>query len=63
MTAFLPQIPVVHIPTLRLDRKPPYLIRAMQACGALFAKTPVAEVFVEKTLDTCQEMIRDFVRV
>jgi hypothetical protein len=38
-------------------------IRAMQACGALFVKTPVAQAFMEKTLDTCEELIRDFVRV
>jgi hypothetical protein len=36
-------------------------LRAMQACGAIFVKTPVAQAFVEKTLSTCQELIRDFV--
>jgi hypothetical protein len=61
LTAFLPQIPVVHIPTLRLELKPPMFLRAMQACGAIFVKTPVAQAFVEKTLSTCQELIRDFV--
>jgi hypothetical protein len=35
-------------------------LRAMQACGAIFVKTPVAQAFVEKTLSTCQELIRDF---
>jgi hypothetical protein len=38
-------------------------IRAMQACGALFVKTPVAQAFVEKTLDTCEELVHEFVRV
>lgn len=61
LTAFLPQIPVIHMPTLRLDMKPAHVMRTMQACGALFATTPVARAFVEKTLGTCQELIRDFV--
>jgi hypothetical protein len=61
LTAFLPQIPVVHTPTLRFEIKPPVFIRAMQACGAIFVKTPVAQAFVEKTLGSCQEMVRDFV--
>lgn len=63
LTAFLPQIPVIHIPTLRFELKPPIMLRAMQACGALFVKTPVAQTFVEKTLDTSREfLIRDLTR-
>ena len=61
LTAFLPQIPVIHIPTLRFEIKPQVFIRAMQACGAIFVKTPVAQAFVEKTLGTCRDLIRDFV--
>jgi hypothetical protein len=39
------------------------MLRAMQACGALFVKTPVAQAFVERTLDTSREIIiRDLVR-
>ena len=63
LTAFLPQIPVIHTPTLRFEIKPQIFIRAMQACGAIFVKTPVAHAFVEKTLSTCRDLIRDFVRV
>lgn len=63
LTAFLPQIPVIHTPTLRFEIKPQVFIRAMQACGAIFVKTPVAQAFVEKTLGTCRDLIRDFVRV
>ncbi|KAI0248203.1 fungal-specific transcription factor domain-containing protein [Lactifluus subvellereus] len=62
-TAFLPQIPVIHTPTLRCELKPPMLLRAMQACGALFVKTAVARAFVEKTLDTCRDfLIREFAK-
>jgi hypothetical protein len=61
LTAFLPQIPVIHTPTLRFEIKPLVFIRAMQACGAIFVKTPVAQAFVEKTLGTCRDLIRDFV--
>jgi hypothetical protein len=40
------------------------LLRAMQACGALFVKTPVAQAFVEKTLGTSRDLlIREFVRI
>ncbi|KAF8499572.1 fungal-specific transcription factor domain-containing protein [Russula emetica] len=60
LTAFLPQIPVIHTPTLRFEIKPQVFIRAMQACGAIFIKTPVAQAFVEKTLGTCRNLIRDF---
>jgi hypothetical protein len=61
LTAFLPQIPVIHTPTLRFEIKPQVFIRAMQACGAIFVKTPVAQAFVEKMLGTCRDLIRDFV--
>ncbi|KAI0259038.1 fungal-specific transcription factor domain-containing protein [Gloeopeniophorella convolvens] len=63
LTAFLPQIPVIHTPTLRFELKPPMLLRAMQACGALFIKTPVAQAFVEKTLGTSRELlVREFAK-
>ncbi|KAH9062376.1 fungal-specific transcription factor domain-containing protein [Lactarius vividus] len=57
LTAFLPQVPIIHTPTLRFELKPPMMLRAMQACGALFVRTPVAQAFVEKTLDTSRELI------
>ncbi|KAH9993502.1 fungal-specific transcription factor domain-containing protein [Russula compacta] len=61
LTAFLPQIPLIHTPTLRFELKPPMLLRAMQACGAIFVKTPVAQAFVEKMLSTSRDLlIREF---
>jgi len=39
------------------------LLRAMQACGAIFIKTPVAQAFVEKALGTSRDMlVQEFVR-
>ncbi|XP_006456997.1 hypothetical protein AGABI2DRAFT_181393 [Agaricus bisporus var. bisporus H97] len=38
-SAFGTQIPLVHPSTWKPEGKPPVLIRAMQACGALFVKT------------------------
>ena len=64
VTAFLPQIPIFHLPTLRVDLKPPILLRTMRACGALFAKTKVADAFVERTLDSSRETLAlEFVRI
>jgi len=57
LTAFLPQIPLLHTPTMRFELKPPMLLRAMQACGALFYKTPVAQAFVEKVLCTSRNSL------
>ena len=34
----------------------------MQACGAIFVKTPVAQAFVEKMLGTSRDMVHEFVR-
>jgi len=62
LTAFLPQIPIVHTPTLRVELKPPMIVRAMQACGAIFVKTPVAQAFVEKMLAKSRDMVHEFVR-
>ncbi|KAI0033461.1 hypothetical protein K488DRAFT_47667 [Vararia minispora EC-137] len=63
LTAFLPQIPIIHIPTLRVELKPPILIRSMQACGALFAKTKVADAFIERTLGSMrQNLVMEFAK-
>ncbi|KAI0055744.1 hypothetical protein BV25DRAFT_1815158 [Artomyces pyxidatus] len=63
LTAFLPQIPIIHTPSLRVELKPPILLRAMQACGALFVKTRTAEAFVERTLSTSRELlVHDFAK-
>jgi hypothetical protein len=44
-----------------MERKPPMIVRAMQACGAIFFKTPVAQAFVEKMLGTSRDMVHEFV--
>ena len=57
LTVFLPQIPVVHTPTLRVELKPPVMLRAMQACGALFVRTRTADAFVERTLERSRDVL------
>ncbi|TFK62373.1 hypothetical protein BDN72DRAFT_848761 [Pluteus cervinus] len=54
---FLTQVPVLHASTWRLEGKPYYLIRAMQACGALFAKTRPAGHFISETLSSIQDSL------
>ncbi|KXN83387.1 hypothetical protein AN958_01524 [Leucoagaricus sp. SymC.cos] len=49
-TAFSTQIPIVHPSTWKSEGKPQILIRAMQACGALFVKTKTAMNFINNTL-------------
>jgi len=38
------------------------IVRAMQACGAIFVKTPVAQAFVEKMLGTSRDMVHEFAK-
>lgn len=62
LTQFLPQLPIVHTPSLRVELKPPILLRAMQACGALFVKTKTAEAFVSKVLNNSRDtLVGEFV--
>ncbi|KDQ50554.1 hypothetical protein JAAARDRAFT_199949 [Jaapia argillacea MUCL 33604] len=62
-TEFLPQMPIIHSATWASDGKPPVLIRAMQACGALFVKTRAALTFVSETLKFAREsLIPEFAR-
>ncbi|KAF8988518.1 fungal-specific transcription factor domain-containing protein [Cyathus striatus] len=56
-SAFSSQIPLLHHSTWRMDGKPPILIRVMQACGALFVKTPSAIRFVNETLLCAQDIL------
>ncbi|KAI0064073.1 hypothetical protein BV25DRAFT_1823579 [Artomyces pyxidatus] len=56
-TAFLSHMPIVHVPTWSFDGKPPILLRAMQACGALFVKTRAAAEFVSVTLENSRECL------
>jgi hypothetical protein len=46
-----------------MDRKPPILLSAMQACGALYVKTPAANEFVNNTLASARDtLIGEFAR-
>ncbi|KAG6886304.1 hypothetical protein C0993_006714 [Termitomyces sp. T159_Od127] len=56
-TAFLSQIPIVHVTTSGSNQKPPVLLGAMQACGALFVKTRKASMFITKTLASAREAL------
>lgn len=56
-TAFLSHLPLLHLPTLSLNDKPPILIHAMQACGALFVDTPEANDFVSATLNGTRDQL------
>lgn len=56
-TAFLSHFPLLHLPTLSLDDKPPILLRAMQACGALFVDTPEAGDFISETLNSARDQL------
>ncbi|KAG7444384.1 uncharacterized protein BT62DRAFT_1077724 [Guyanagaster necrorhizus] len=57
---FCKHFPLVHPATWSTDRKPSVLIRAMQACGALFVKTRQATTFIEETLSSRNLLMREF---
>ena len=62
-TTFLSHLPVLHLPTWSLDDKPYILVRAMQACGALFVDTQEASDFVTETLEiTRDQLLQSLVR-
>lgn len=62
LTQFLPQLPIMHTASLRVELKPPILLKAMQACGAIFVKTKTAEAFVEKVLANSRDtLVSEFV--
>ncbi|PBK59688.1 hypothetical protein ARMSODRAFT_774712 [Armillaria solidipes] len=62
-SAFCTQIPVVHQGTWAIEDKPPVLIRAMQACGALFLKTRRAVNFITETLSSTRDaLIHEFTK-
>ncbi|KAG7441791.1 uncharacterized protein BT62DRAFT_907268 [Guyanagaster necrorhizus] len=63
-SAFCTQIPLVHPGSWTTEDKPPILIRAMQACGALFLKTRQAVSFITETLSSTRDaVIHDFIKV
>ncbi|KAI0093446.1 fungal-specific transcription factor domain-containing protein [Irpex rosettiformis] len=58
---FLAQMPVVHTATFSVEGKPHVLISAMQACGALYSRTPAAVQFIEDTLASARdELVTEF---
>ncbi|SJL01014.1 uncharacterized protein ARMOST_04328 [Armillaria ostoyae] len=59
-TDFCEQLPLVHQATWSMEGKPPVLIRAMQACGALLVKTREAADFIEETLDSRNLLLQEF---
>ncbi|KAJ6511938.1 fungal-specific transcription factor domain-containing protein [Mycena vitilis] len=48
--AFSMQIPVVHSATFNLADKPSYLLKAIEACGALFVRTHHASTHIRESL-------------
>uniref|UniRef100_D8Q9H2 Zn(2)-C6 fungal-type domain-containing protein n=1 Tax=Schizophyllum commune (strain H4-8 / FGSC 9210) TaxID=578458 RepID=D8Q9H2_SCHCM len=56
-SAFLVQIPIVHIPTFKLDECPEILRNAVFACGALFVKTRKAASYITQALGTTRELL------
>jgi len=54
---FSAQIPLFHRPTWKTEINHPILLRAMHACGALFAKTQPAMDFITKTLATSRDTL------
>lgn len=62
-SSFVNQMPVVHPHTWTLSRTPPLLVGAMQACGALYVKTRVANAFIASTLAQARDpLVAQFVR-
>ncbi|PBK65814.1 hypothetical protein ARMSODRAFT_1021852 [Armillaria solidipes] len=57
---FCKHFPLVHPATWSADYKPSILIRAMQACGALFVKTKQAATFIKETLSSRNLLIPEF---
>ncbi|KAJ7720852.1 hypothetical protein DFH07DRAFT_760681 [Mycena maculata] len=58
-TRFLAQVPLIHAATWKMADTPPMLVRIFRACGALFAKTFEAAMFVSETLDSVTAEISD----
>ncbi|KAF8893927.1 fungal-specific transcription factor domain-containing protein [Infundibulicybe gibba] len=62
-SAFVVQIPIVHVATFSLQNKPPVLLSAMYACGALFVKTKKAANFISNTLTSAREaLVQEFAK-
>ena len=63
-SSFVKQMPMVHPHTWTLSRTPQLLVGAMQACGALYVKTRVANAFTASTLTQARDpLVAQFVSV
>ena len=61
-SSFVNQMPVVHPYTWTPSRIPPLLVGALQACGALYLKTRVANAFITSTLAQARDpLVAQFV--
>ncbi|KAF9268772.1 hypothetical protein L218DRAFT_917817 [Marasmius fiardii PR-910] len=56
-TVFLEQMPIVHPHTFSVEGRPPLLLIAMQACGALYVRTRQAAAFILNTLTAAREIL------
>ncbi|KAF8170280.1 hypothetical protein K438DRAFT_1729871 [Mycena galopus ATCC 62051] len=52
---FISHMPVVHTATFTLEGKPPYLVKAMKACGAIFVRTRKASTYITDSLAAARE--------
>jgi hypothetical protein len=52
--SFSPQMPILHVPSWTPEGKPPILLSAMRAAGALYVRTPRAAAFILNTLETAR---------
>ncbi|KAJ6497822.1 fungal-specific transcription factor domain-containing protein [Mycena sanguinolenta] len=54
-TAWTPHMPIVHTPTFTMEDNPPYLLKAMKACGAVFVRTRKASTYITESLAAARE--------
>ncbi|KAI0930543.1 hypothetical protein AcV5_007228 [Taiwanofungus camphoratus] len=62
-SAYLPNMPIIHAPTFERDGKPPILLTAMRACGALYMKTRTAINYIDSILAQARdELVVEFAK-
>ncbi|KAH9949016.1 hypothetical protein B0H21DRAFT_689061 [Amylocystis lapponica] len=54
-STFLRMVPLVHTPTFQVAGKPPILLIAMRACGALYVRSRAASTFINAALDSVRD--------
>ncbi|KAJ7645658.1 fungal-specific transcription factor domain-containing protein [Mycena polygramma] len=55
--AFSTQIPIVHCATFNLADKPSYLLKSIEACGALFVRTHHASTYIRESLIAARDSL------